>query len=87
MQDMKQRVEHASKALEKMASENASLRKQLQQMDKQKLEIEADQQKKFVESMQDFRLREAKLKTKCKKYQKLKNDTLEALKTQQNYQV
>lgn len=79
---MKQRVDHASKALEKMASENASLRKQLQATDKLKLDLEADYQRKFVDSMQDFRLREAKLKTKCKKYQKLKNETLEALKAQ-----
>ena len=30
MQDMKQRVEHASRALEKMASENGTLRRQVQ---------------------------------------------------------
>lgn len=34
MQDLKQRVEHASRALEKMASENTSLRKQVQVMER-----------------------------------------------------
>jgi hypothetical protein len=34
MHDLKQRVENASRALEKMAGENTSLRKQVQVMEK-----------------------------------------------------
>ena len=81
------RVEHASRALEKMAGENTGLRKQVQTLERQRGEAEAEQQRKVIDSLQEFRQREAKLKTKCKKYQKLKNDTLEGLKSAQNYQV
>lgn len=87
MQELKQRVEHASRALEKMAGENTALRKQVQILERQRGEQENEQQKKVIESLQEFRQREAKLKAKCKKYQKIKNETLEALKTAQGYQV
>jgi len=80
MQDMKQRVEHASRALEKMASENATLRRQAQGMERQRAEAEAEAQKRVIESIQEYRVREAKMKAKCKKYQKNKNESLEALK-------
>jgi septal ring factor EnvC (AmiA/AmiB activator) len=55
MQDLKQRVEHASRALEKMASENTTLRKQVQMMEKQKGDIETEQQRKLVDSLSEFR--------------------------------
>jgi tRNA U55 pseudouridine synthase TruB len=87
MQELKMRVEHASRALEKMAGENTGLRKQVQTLERQRGEAEAEQQRKLIDSLQEFRQREAKLKAKCKKYQKLKNDTLEGLKSAQNYQV
>lgn len=68
MNEMKQRVEQASRALEKMASENVGLRKQVQNMERQKNEMESEQAKKLIESLQEFRDKEAKLKAKCKKY-------------------
>jgi hypothetical protein len=51
MGDMRARVEQASRALEKMASENVSLRKQVQVMEKQKSELENEQSKKIIESL------------------------------------
>jgi hypothetical protein len=48
-------VEHASRALEKMASENTTLRKQVQVMEKQKVDIEQEQQRKLVDSLSEFR--------------------------------
>ena len=87
MLDLKQRVEQASRALEKMASENATLRRQVQAAERHRAEAEGEAQRRVVEAMEGYRQREAKMKAKCKKYQKVKNETMEALKTAQNYQV
>jgi hypothetical protein len=43
MQELKMRVEHASRALEKMAGENTGLRKQVQTLERQRGEAEAEQ--------------------------------------------
>jgi hypothetical protein len=51
MQELKQRVEHASRALEKMASENTGLRKQVQVLERQRGEVEAEQQRKIIDSL------------------------------------
>jgi hypothetical protein len=51
MQELKQRVEHASRALEKMANENTGLRKQVQVLERQRGEVEAEQQRKIIDSL------------------------------------
>jgi endonuclease IV len=55
MQELKMRVEHASRALEKMAGENTGLRKQVQTLERQRGEAEAEQQRKVIDSLQEFR--------------------------------
>ena len=42
MQELKMRVEHASRALEKMAGENTGLRKQVQTLERHRGEAEAE---------------------------------------------
>jgi hypothetical protein len=45
-----------------MAGENVALRKQCQQLEKTKAEIESEQSKKVIESLHELRVKEAKLK-------------------------
>lgn len=63
-----------------MAGENVALRKQCQQLEKNKAEMESEQSKKVIESLHELRVKEAKLKQKCKKYQKERNEAQESLK-------
>lgn len=81
---MRQRVEQASRALERMASENVSLRKQVQSLEKQKSDLEQDMSKKTIDGMTDLRQKEAKLKSKLQKVTKEKGDLLEGIKELQN---
>ena len=47
-----------------MASENVGLRKQVQNLEKQKVDLEQDMSKRTIDSMSDLRQKEAKLKNK-----------------------
>jgi hypothetical protein len=53
--------------MERMASENNSLRKQVANLEKVKNELEQELQKKTIDGMSDLRSKEAKLKAKCKR--------------------
>jgi len=59
---LRARADQAARALEKMAGENVALRKQCQQLEKTKAEIESEQSKKVIESLHELRVKEAKLK-------------------------
>lgn len=82
--DLKQRVEQASRALERMASENVGLRKQVQTLEKQKCDQEIETQKKSIDGMQDLRQKEQKLKLKCQKLTREKSELLVGIKDLQN---
>ena len=67
-----------------MASENVSLRKQISILEKVKIDMEQDNQKKSIERMQDLRTNEQKLKSKCKKLNKEKLEMQDAVKEAKN---
>ena len=72
-------MESASKAMERMASENNSLRKQVANLEKVKNELEQELQKKTIDGMSDLRSKEAKLKAKCKKLQREKQELIQGV--------
>eukprot|EP00347_Sterkiella_histriomuscorum_P003205 403365189 len=74
VQELRQRVEQSSKAIDKMMKENLGLKKQNQALQVQLQQQEQDGQQKLIQSMQEMRDSEKNLKKKCKKLSKEKKE-------------